>query len=142
MKKSFFILGLLTLICTSCSEDSLEPFNEDFFLLELVGIWHASEVVITSCNDEEENGSRTCSTDTCLILTIDPSGSYIVIDNFENPPATERGTVAVGESEIVFCSTGIADCETNSYILSDETLTISYQEPITECSSIIVLQRQ
>lgn len=126
----------------SCSEDSLEPLAEDFFLQQLVGTWNASEIVTTGCLDEQGNGSRTCDLDRCFILTIAPDGLYILIDNFESPPLNETGVLTVGENTIKRCSVTNEDCVDDAYILSDETLTISYDDPDTECNIVVVLTRQ
>ncbi len=110
-------------------------------MLQLVGTWTAGEVVTTGCVDDKENGARTCDLNDCLILTIEPGGSYTLIDNFEFPSVTERGTVSVEEELIVFCPTSSNDCEENQYLFSDDTLTISHREDDTECNFVLIFSR-
>lgn len=142
MKKFIFILWALTFLQISCSEDAFAPLAEDFYLFQLVGTWSATELVVTGCEEERQNGSITCDSEACLILIIDPDGSFTIVDNFDNSSSGDQGNLFVDESTITLCPSSNTDCEDNQYILSEETLTLSYEDAETGCSFVLLLNRQ
>lgn len=114
-------LMLLVLLASGCKKDDVEPKDG------VVGVWSSSNIVITGCEDEADNGTITCDL-SCISLRINENETYVKVDSREEDNViTSEGTATVSGSDLIFCETN-ANCIRQAFTLDGDNLTITFSD--------------
>jgi hypothetical protein len=139
MKRLKVHLSLLSMILFlySCDDD-----GNNNKLNKLVGTWASTYVEFSNCDDPTDDIQvidGMCGTVPCLVLAINSDGIYSVVINFDVIPETEAGTITISGNTIEICEGGGVDCQTFSYSVDGNTLTMVSSD---DCDLDLIFDKQ
>lgn len=118
---SLAALVVLTTLFSGCKKDTVEPKDG------IIGVWSSSNIVISGCEDEADNGTITCDL-SCISLRINENETYVKVDSREEDNViTSEGTVTVSGSDLIFCETN-SGCTRQPFTLDGDNLTVSFSD--------------
>ena len=125
LKYLFLFVAVVSLSLSSCKKDDDPSFEE-----QLVGVWFATQVAYTNCDEPMYNETiafpSNCDSENCIRFTFEDDGILGLYFKEDGDIEQSSGTYSGDEDAFTMCNDG--DCVTGTMDIDGDTAIFSYEE--------------